>query len=327
MELRDRRIVVHWNIGSGIRMATNTHTINYIAPSDRTAWYHIVLERFGNSVTLTVALHHTISGEGERTVGEPTTVSVGQPDEDDSIIFNTVHGETLIQFGIEAKLSQDLGLATNKFLGTIGEFTVDGETLPLWAFAESTKVCEGDFAAPEGQATGYFFRQVSYLKIHLVDGFAQIHLPSTERPSGAQITVILSAYSPNGLIYFRGNQENGDFVCLELREGHVVFRINLGDDSYALVKSKKSSYADGRSHTIRVIRNYDKIHLLGFFFFVDDESDRNSATIPGENARLNINDDDHFVGGIPPGFNTTAFRNFDIHWSEFLVASNQFDPL
>ncbi|VDM23270.1 unnamed protein product [Wuchereria bancrofti] len=232
MELRDRRIVVHWNIGSGIRMATNTHTINYIAPSDRTAWYHIVLERFGNSVTLTVALHHTISGEGERTVGEPTTVSVGQPDEDDSIIFNTVHGETLIQFGIEAKLSQDLGLATNKFLGTIGEFTVDGETLPLWA-----------------------------------DGFAQIHLPSTERPSGAQITVILSAYSPNGLIYFRGNQENGDFVCLELREGHVVFRINLGDDSYALVKSKKSSYADGRSHTIRVIRNYDKIHLQVFFFF------------------------------------------------------------
>lgn len=64
----------------------------------------------------------------------------------------------MIEFGIDAKLSQDLGLATNKFLGTIGEFTVDGETLPLWAFAESTKVCEGDFAAPESQTTGYFFR-------------------------------------------------------------------------------------------------------------------------------------------------------------------------
>ncbi|CAG9529626.1 unnamed protein product [Cercopithifilaria johnstoni] len=302
MELRDRRIVVQWNIGSGTRMATNTHTINYIAPSDRTAWYHIVLERFGNSVTLTVALHHTISGEGERIVGEPITVSVGQPDEDDNIIFNTVHGETLIEFGIDAKLSQDLGLATNKFLGTIGEFTVDGETLPLWAFAESSKICEGDFAAPESQTTGYFFR----------DGFAQIHLPSTERPSGAQITVILSAYSPDGLLYFRGNQENGDFICLELHGGHVLFKINLGDDSYAVVKSKKSSYADGRSHTIRVIRNYEKIHLQ-----VDDESDRNSATIPGENAKLNINGDDHFVGGIPPGFNTTAFRQFDIQWNGF----------
>uniref|UniRef100_A0A1I7VMW8 Laminin alpha 1 chain n=1 Tax=Loa loa TaxID=7209 RepID=A0A1I7VMW8_LOALO len=302
MELRDRRIVVQWNIGSGTRMATNTHTINYIAPSDRSAWYHIVLERIGNSVKLTVALHHTISGEGERTVGEPTAVSVGHPDEDDSIIFNTVHGETLIQFGIDAKLSQDLGLATNKFLGTIGEFTVDGETLPLWAFAKSSKVCEGDFAAPESQATGYFFR----------DGFAQIHLPSTERPSGAQITVILSAYSPDGLLYFRGNRENGDFICLELRDGHVLFRINLGDDSYAIVKSKKSSYADGRSHTVRVIRNYEKIHLQ-----VDNESDRNSATILGQNARLNINGDDHFVGGVPPGFNITPFQHFDIHWSGF----------
>ncbi|OZC06693.1 hypothetical protein X798_06324 [Onchocerca flexuosa] len=285
MELRDRRIVVQWNIGSGVRMATNTHTINYIAP-----------------ITLTVALHHTISGEGERTVGEPTTVSVGKSDEDDSTIFNTVPGETLIQFGIDAKLSQDLGLATNKFLGTIGEFTVDGETLPLWAFAESSKACEGDFAAPESQATGYFFR----------DGFAQIHLPSTERPSGAQITVILSAYSPDGLLYFRGNQKNGDFISLELRDGHVLFRINLGNDSYAAVKSKKSSYADGHSHTIRVIRNYDKIHLQ-----VDNESDRNSAIIPGQNAKLNINDDDHFVGGVPPGFNITAFRRFDIRWNGF----------
>ncbi|KAM3721816.1 Laminin subunit [Dirofilaria immitis] len=283
MELRDRRIVVQWNIGSGIRMATNTHTINYIAPSDRTTWYHILLERFGNSVALTVALHHTISGEGERTVGEPTTVSVGHPDEDDSIIFNTVHGETLIQFGIDAKLAQDLGLATNKFL-------------------ESTEVCEGDFAAPESQSTGYFFR----------DGFAQIHLPSTERPSGAQITVILSAYSPNGLLYFRGNQEDGDFISLELRDGHILFRINLGGDSYAAVKSKKSSYADGRSHTVRVIRNYDKIHLQ-----VDNESDRNSAIISGEDAKKNINGADHFVGGVPPGFNTTAFRDFDIHWNGF----------
>ncbi|VDK84796.1 unnamed protein product [Litomosoides sigmodontis] len=302
MELRNRRIVVQWNIGSGTRMVTNTHTINYIAPSDRTAWYHIVLERFGNSVTLTVALHHTISGEGERIIGEPITVSVGQPDVDDSIIFNTVHGETLIEFGIDAKLSQDLGLATNKFLGTIGEFTIDGETLPLWAFAESTKACEGDFAAPESQTTGYFFR----------DGFAQIHLPSTERPSGAQITVILSAYSPNGLLYFRGNQENGDFISLELHNGHVLFRINLGDDSYAVVTSKKSTYADGRLHTVRIIRNYEKIHLQ-----VDNESDRNSATIPGQNARLSINGDDHFVGGIPPGFDTTAFDHFNIQWNGF----------
>ncbi|VDN06764.1 unnamed protein product [Thelazia callipaeda] len=302
MELRNRRIVVQWDIGAGIRMATNTHTINYIAPSDRTSWYHIMLKRFGNSVTLTVSLKHTISGEGERTIGEPTTVVVGQPDESDNVIFNTVPGETLIQFGVDEELSKELGLATNKFFGTIGEFTVDGESLPLWAFAKSSRTCEGDFAAPESQALGYMFR----------NGFAQVRLPSSERPSGAQVSVIFSAYSPDGLLYFRGSQMNGDFISLELREGHVLFKINLGNESYAMVKSKKSTYADGRSHTIRAIRNYDKIHLQ-----VDSESDRSLEIIPGQNTMLNINGDDHFVGGIPPDFNVTSFRRFHIHWSGF----------
>lgn len=65
-----------------------------------------------------------------------------------------------------------------------------------------------------------------------------------------------------------------------------------------------------------VLLNFKKVRNHGLFQ-VDDESDRNSATIPGQNARLNINGDDHFVGGIPPGFNTTPFRDFEIHWSGF----------
>uniref|UniRef100_A0A183D458 LAM_G_DOMAIN domain-containing protein n=1 Tax=Gongylonema pulchrum TaxID=637853 RepID=A0A183D458_9BILA len=260
---------------------------------------------------LTVALRHTISGEGERTVGEPTTVSLGKQVQDENVIFNTIPGETLIQFGIDSKLANELGLVTNKFFGTIGEFTVDGDSLPLWAFAQSNQACEGDFAAPESQAAGYMFR----------DGFAQVRLPSIERPSGAQVTVIFSAYSPDGLLYFRGNQENGDFLSLELRDGHVLFTINLGDDSYASVESKKSSYADGRSHTVRAIRNSDKIHLQ-----VDDENDRRSATILGQNTMLNVNDDDHFVGGVPPGFNITAFRRFDIHWSDFFGCIQSVKP-
>uniref|UniRef100_A0A914RT73 Uncharacterized protein n=1 Tax=Parascaris equorum TaxID=6256 RepID=A0A914RT73_PAREQ len=45
LELRDRRIVAHWNIGGETRKVTNTHTINYITPSDRVTWYHIDLDR------------------------------------------------------------------------------------------------------------------------------------------------------------------------------------------------------------------------------------------------------------------------------------------
>lgn len=58
------------------------------------------------------------------------------------------------------------------------------------------------------------------------DGFAQVRLPSTERVNSTQISLIFSAYSSDGLLYFRGNQSNGDFVCLELRNGRVVYKVN-----------------------------------------------------------------------------------------------------
>uniref|UniRef100_A0A0M3K8A8 Laminin alpha chain (inferred by orthology to a C. elegans protein) n=1 Tax=Anisakis simplex TaxID=6269 RepID=A0A0M3K8A8_ANISI len=45
LELRDRRVVAHWNIGGETRMVTNTHPVNYITIADRDTWYNIHLDR------------------------------------------------------------------------------------------------------------------------------------------------------------------------------------------------------------------------------------------------------------------------------------------
>lgn len=74
------------------------------------------------------------------------------------------------------------------------------------------------------------------------------------------ITVVFNAYSPSGLLYFRGSQESGDFMALYLEEGHVVYKVNLGDAAKAEIKSKMV-YNDGREHTIKAIRNEAGIHL------------------------------------------------------------------
>lgn len=97
-------------------------------------------------------------GEGVRAIDEPTTVKVGKSEEDSDVIFNTVPGETKIQFGIDANLAKELGFSTNKFYGTIGGFTVDDAHLPLWSFSQSNQACEGDFAAPVTASTGHIFR-------------------------------------------------------------------------------------------------------------------------------------------------------------------------
>uniref|UniRef100_A0A914RKF6 Laminin G domain-containing protein n=1 Tax=Parascaris equorum TaxID=6256 RepID=A0A914RKF6_PAREQ len=121
---------------------------------------------------------------------------------DGEVILNTVPGETRIQFGCDPKLADELGLSTNRFRGTIGKFTVDGQDLPLWAFSQTNKECEGQFPVTPTRSIGYMFR-----------------------PGGGHFTIVFSAYSSDGLLYFRGNPNNGDFVSVELRDGHVIFKV------------------------------------------------------------------------------------------------------
>uniref|UniRef100_A0A915BQN1 Laminin subunit alpha-2 n=1 Tax=Parascaris univalens TaxID=6257 RepID=A0A915BQN1_PARUN len=310
LELRDRRMVAHWNIGGETRKVTNTHTINYITPSDRVTWYHIDLDRVGDTVTVTVGQRQTITGEEIRAVDEPTSVTFPSSGGDGEVILNTVPGETRIQFGCDPKLADELGLSTNRFRGTIGKFTVDGQDLPLWAFSQTNKECEGQFPVTPTRSIGYMFR----------DGFAQVHLPTSERPGGGHFTIVFSAYSSDGLLYFRGNPNNGDFVSVELRDGHVIFKINLGNGSYTSVESKKA-YSDGRQHSIFAGRNATEVHLQ-----VDGEEDRSRGKIGGGNTMLNINDADHFVGGVPFGFNKSAFERFDIHWNGYFGCIQSVKP-
>ncbi|MFH4977663.1 hypothetical protein AB6A40_004372 [Gnathostoma spinigerum] len=309
IELLDRRIIAHWNIGAGPMKATNMYTVNYLTANDRSAWYHIDLNRIGNAVILSVG--QTMSGEGVHLIVEPLNVTVGRVNPENDVIFNTVPGETTIQLGCDPAVADELGLSTNRFYGTIGELTVDSENLPLWAFSMTNRDCEGDFAVPTTRASGHMFK----------DGFAQIKMSLAERVSGSVVSVIFAAYSPDGLLYFRGSQTIGDFLSIELRDGRVVFKINLGGGSYVSVQSKKAFYTDGLVHTVRAVRNNDQIHLQ-----VDSESDRSSATIPGTNTMLNVMVDDHYVGGVPPGFNTSVFQRFDIHWTGFFGCIQSIKP-
>ncbi|PIO58435.1 laminin G domain protein, partial [Teladorsagia circumcincta] len=126
----------------------------------------------------------------------------------------------------------------------------------------------------------------------------------------SSVSVVFNAYSPNGLLYFRGSETSGDFIVLYLKDGHVVFKIHLGGESHAEITSKHN-YADGREHTVKAIRSGNEIHLQ-----VDSDADRFSTTIPGENTVLNIEADSHYVAGVPASLKTGLF-NEDIEWKGF----------
>ncbi|CAB3408759.1 unnamed protein product [Caenorhabditis bovis] len=299
VEVRDKRVVVHWNIGNGKKMATNSHPINYIPSNDRVTWYHIDVVRVGNSINVTVGLKENADG-GFRSRGTPISVFVDGGDSD-SVIFNTIRGETTLDVGTENETAAEIGLATEKFSGTIGGLKVDDVPLSLWAFEKTTPECEGAIAPPKVTQRGHSFK----------DGFANITMSVSERTMSA-ITIVFNAYSANGLLYFRGSEQSGDFVAVFLKDGRVVFKINLGGSSSAELTSQ-NVYNDGKSHTIKAIRTGSEMYLQ-----VDSDADRFNTVISGQNTALNVDNEQHYVAGVPNTLNREPFAAHHIQWSGFV---------
>jgi hypothetical protein len=95
------------------------------------------------------------------------------------VVFNTVVGKTPVHVGhADSQLTDSLGLATNEFVGTLGELVVDGQPLPLWVFSSSSSSnsvnshhrqpsgagqqvgggCEGAPGPPAPTTAGHMFR-------------------------------------------------------------------------------------------------------------------------------------------------------------------------
>uniref|UniRef100_A0A914HZB5 Uncharacterized protein n=1 Tax=Globodera rostochiensis TaxID=31243 RepID=A0A914HZB5_GLORO len=218
-------------------------------------------------------------------------------------IFNTITGQTRISLGSsDARLTQQLDLATNRFLGTVGELEVDGISVPLWVFASSEGTCDGAAGPPFRAATGHMFR----------NGFAQVQMPMAER-TNTMLSVQFSAYSPNGLLYMRASPSSGEFIALELNEGAVALKADFGPEAKIAIQSNGANYTDGRMHRVRVIRKDGEVHLQ-----IDPEGDHLSITLSDSEALLNISEPDHFVGGVPPDFPRERFtQDHDIHFDGF----------
>ncbi|CAD6189781.1 unnamed protein product [Caenorhabditis auriculariae] len=301
VEIKEKRIVVHWNIGSGKRKATNSHSINYIPSTDRVTWYHVDVLRVGNAVNLTVTLKENVDG-GFRPRADPVSVYVGKQESDNDVTFNTIPGETTLNVGVDESTAKEIGLATHKFHGIVGGLAVDDVPMPLWAFETTTAECEGANAPPRITSRGHLFR----------DGFANVTMSVSERTMSA-ITITFNTYSPNGLLYFRGSEQTGDYVSLSLRDGRVVFKINLGGDSQAELVSQ-NAYNNGLEHTIKAIRTGGELHLQ-----VDSDADRFNTVIPGENTALNIDNEQHYVAGVPTSLNLGRFvGSEDVAWRGFV---------
>nr|CAD2186502.1 unnamed protein product [Meloidogyne enterolobii] len=313
IELKQKKIHVKWDIGDGRREAAIIkRNIVYIPASSRYTWYYIEVKRIANTVQVSVVQRLSVGGDSSRDIDEPTQVVVGKPDVNSDVIFNVIPGQTRLSLGLRDKsLAEELGFSTNKFLGTVGELNVDGVNVALWVFSKTEGMCEGATGPPMKTATGHFFR----------NGFAQIRFPVAER-SSSMLAVQFSAYSPNGLLYFRGSPTSGEFIGLELHEGAISLKADFGPQAKIALQLNGTNYADGRAHKVRVIRRDGEVHLQA-----DPEADHISIALDDSKALLDITESDHFVGGVPPDFPTAHFlQDHDLNFEGFFGCIHSVRP-
>lgn len=141
------------------------------------------------------------------------------------------------------------------------------------------------------------------------------------------ITVTLSAYSTNGLIYFRGSPETRDFLAIQLEDGAVVVKARVARVININLRSKQANYADGRTHKIRTMRQDNKIHLQ-----IDEETKISAdiETPAGSDHTdhvLDIPNSDHYIGGLPPDFNRTPFVDDGLKFDGFFGCIQSGKPL
>lgn len=121
-----------------------------------------------------------------------------------------------------------------------------------------------------------FFKKINIFIENYRNGFAQVRMPINDLVSSL-ISVQFSAYSLNGLLYFRGSSFNGEFVAISLRQGAIEFKANYrgvatnetktqnsGEKVSIVLHSTKFKYSDGRPHKVRVFRNKNEINLEVF---------------------------------------------------------------
>ncbi|KAI6208105.1 hypothetical protein M3Y96_00079500 [Aphelenchoides besseyi] len=313
IELKAKKIHVRWNVGAGRRdAAIMKRSLNYIPASDRASWYQIDVTRIGNTIRLSVVQRRVSGGDTARDVDEPTEITVGEPDVHGDVVLNTGPNQRVYVGHPSPQLTEELGLSTNKFRGILGEMILDGTNVPLWVFDSSSGDCEGNAGPPTSASVGHLFR----------NGFAQIRLQTEER-ANQMVTVGFSAYSKEGLLYFRGSTESRDFLAIQLEDGAIGVRTRIAGQPVVHLQANKTNYADGKAHRIRTIRKDGELHLQV------DEDDRVSTVLLSENEKeplLSISNADHYVGGVPSDYNRQAFIDDDIRFNGFFGCISSVRP-
>lgn len=285
MELENGYPSVIIDLGSGSHRINSDHKIK---PNE---WYQFIVERNGKHVKFTI--REDIGG-GKDKLHEKEAVVPGS-----ASILNLDPEESKIYVGgnpNQQKIQSAIKHFT--FKGEMEDFMIGDTPISLWNFKNALNN-QGANARTRlvslTPKTGYRFNG---------DGYVAVNSSSYRMDSRSSVILSFKTPSPHGLLFAAGR--DGSFFSLELEEGHVVYRYNLGDDTVTLRSATPLN--DDKWHAVEGARS-GKQGLLK----IDDNQEADS-TSSGSESLLKVSDVMFFGGyssSLAPGLSGISNIGFD----------------
>ena len=232
LELRNGYLTLITELGSGPQAITNDR---YVADN---VWYQASVQRTGKSVQLTVRAERE-AGADELFTKEAVlsgTFSVFNLDQDLSKLFIGGYPST-------AKI-QSIDVQFASFQGQVEEVMIGDAPAGLWNFVDAANVygaVERDKLKNLQQSTGYRFEG---------EGYATVDRRPYRFRDRVDVHLRFKSSSEHGLIFLAGKGK--EFMSIELVQGRVLFRYNLGDRTVSLASPE--THNDDNWHTIDAVR-------------------------------------------------------------------------
>lgn len=282
VEMVDRKIRFLWNAGGGTKVLV--HSLN-IETNDQqllkdSQWYKIEVNRIGNLATLTV------KRTPDANKPDPFEITDSSPQG-----FNRMdlHQDSYFFIGgLPDDFRAPRELRSRSFAGCLYEVILDGRQVGLWNFT-TNKGCDGckeGATEPKDPSTFQFKGEDSYAILSQIKRYDK---------KKYLLSLQFKTFDEDALLFFTANQVTGDFVSLFLKDGKVVYQVNMGSLSRLTLTTKKK-YNTG--HWVRLAAEREKLEGI---LSVEDEYIE-SRVPSGSTSVLELTDTDLYFGGVTPNF-------------------------
>lgn len=264
LELIDGYVVLGWQFKDG-----EHEYLRNEQPISPYKWHQVIMERYGRVVKLLV-----IADNKRKETQKIAPLS--------SVVFNLNPETARIFIGsIPSKVLVQREVRREAFRGTVSNVQLNNEPLSLWNAKESKNI-RGDSAGPRGQQPedNLRFKGNSFVILR------------NEREAFLEnifISFDFKTYAPDGLMFLVGDPASMNFFSVEINNGKVVVKYNLGSATTTVTSA--NDYNDGRWHFIKVNRETKDCILT------IDNSDSQNAFAEGWNSDL-LTDDNIYIGGF-----------------------------